>query len=434
MRLKRRGFTLIELLVVIAIIGLLIALLLPALTMVMEAARRMRCQANLKQFGIAMKNYHANNECYPPGFIIGLPPTNTIQVIAGGVSLRNSGFRLNGISSLLPYFEQQNLAGLYNYDLNWWDQAATVASTRIEVFMCPSSDDATVVEPRAANLAGGGAGGLTNFAPCHYVMNKGVSETWCVPFIREVFFKLLPAASAQALLAASPFVQIPAEERGPFDANSLIRDRDLLDGGSKTFLMGECAAGRRWEMCSDNGGLTGKLGGTTTCGNPLPAPNATPPRPFVAANPAIDYTGSPAYVRNAWLVTGVLPSSNETSDRILLVSNLASTVWPVNMNPVSSSYVGFSLGGDPLALIGGLANCRPFYDPAGDRSLGHSVNRPINLAGRNSRVSGFHSDHPGGANFLMGDGSVNFLSESVDISVLRGLSTIAGQEPVSLPD
>ncbi len=151
MRLRRRGFTLIELLVVIAIIGLLIALLLPALTMVMEAARRMRCQANLKQFGIALKGYHAQNDCFPPGLIIGLPPTNNIQVIQE-INLANTGFRLNGISSLLPYFEQQNLADLYNYDLNWWDQAQTVASTRIEVFMCPSSDDANILEPKAASI------------------------------------------------------------------------------------------------------------------------------------------------------------------------------------------------------------------------------------------------------------------------------------------
>ncbi len=104
------------------------------------------------------------------------------------------------------------------------------------------------------------------------------------------------------------------------------------------------------------------------------------------------------------------------------------------MNPVSDTYVSVSLSNPGLNTVAGLANCRPYYDPAGDRSLGHSPARPVLTANRNSRVSGFHSAHPGGANFLMGDGSVNFLSESVDISILRGLSTMAGGEPVALPE
>jgi prepilin-type N-terminal cleavage/methylation domain-containing protein/prepilin-type processing-associated H-X9-DG protein len=428
MRLKRRGFTLIELLVVIAIIGLLIALLLPALTMVMEAARRMRCQANLKQFGIALKGYHAQNECYPPGFIVGLPPTNDLAGLVAQVNLTSSGFRLNAISSLLPYFEQKNLSELYNYDLNWWGQPETVAQTRIEVFMCPSSDDANFVEQKAAAI--GGNTRMSNFAPTHYIMNKGVSEAWCIPFIREVLFKL-NASLAQGLLGSVPNPNIPAEERGPFDANSLVRDRDIIDGGSKTFLMGECATGRRWTMCTDNGQLQGVSGGTTICGNPYRAQNA----PAVQAIAAIDYTGQPAYVRNAWMVTGVLPGSLETREKVLLVSNLGSTVWPINTRPVSSSYINIDISNLNVAAVAQLANCRPFYDPnqPATRALGHSRERPIN-PDRVSRVSGFHSDHPGGANFLMGDGSVNFLSDSTDIIILRGLSTIAGGEVVALPE
>src|SRR6267143_57935 len=94
--LKRRsGFTLIELLVVIAIIAVLIALLLPAVQAAREAARRTQCRNNLKQFGLALNNYHASHQCYPPG----LP--QYVQVGTGG---RIDSFH-NAFYYLLPYTE-----------------------------------------------------------------------------------------------------------------------------------------------------------------------------------------------------------------------------------------------------------------------------------------------------------------------------------------
>ena len=412
MRRGRRGFTLIELLVVIAIIGILVALLLPALNMVMEAARRMRCQANLKQIGTAMKAYHGQYDCYPPGILLVVPDTNNAYVTDSNGSV---GFRMNGFSSMLPYLEQQSLLNLYNSEDMWWNASATVCATRIDLFICPSADDTNITEPGIAGLLGSSIQ-LSVFAPCHYALNKGVTDAWCQPFIREVVSKILPQLAG---LINPQNAVIPAEERGPFDLNSLIRDRDILDGSSKTFLVGEAATGRKWRMCSD------APGSKFSCGNPFSVPR-------VPGTAATDTSGQFVFYRWGWITTAVLPVNYESEKSLYLPCNLCCTIWPINLNPQPSSNVPFDTK-DVVTAIVGLTNCRPVYDPASDPALGHDSTRALNTA-RTGRVSGFHSVHPGGANFLMGDASVNFFSENMDVKNLRGLSTIAGGDQAALGD
>ncbi len=96
---RRSGFTLVELLVVIAIIGILVALLLPAVQAAREAARRMQCSNRLKQLGLANHNYHDVNKCLPP-WRAGTNRNNNDDA---------NGYRMGGLVSMLPYYEGQQI-------------------------------------------------------------------------------------------------------------------------------------------------------------------------------------------------------------------------------------------------------------------------------------------------------------------------------------
>jgi len=122
-RIHSAGFTLVELLVVIAIIGVLVALLLPAVQVAREAARRTSCQNNLRQLGLGLHSFHDGNGGFPPG-----------RVNASAISCSWPPF-------VLPFIEQKNLFERYRFDLRW-DDANTndncVIQTTIKIFLCPS--------------------------------------------------------------------------------------------------------------------------------------------------------------------------------------------------------------------------------------------------------------------------------------------------------
>jgi len=133
----RRGFTLVELLVVIAIIGILIALLLPAVQAAREAARRAQCSNNLKQFGLALHNYHAAYNVFTFGGL----RARALDDYGDAAPASCWG----GMIGLLPYLEQQPLYDVWTgspYAMPW-HHTSVQTTTQIPGFLCPSDSPTT---------------------------------------------------------------------------------------------------------------------------------------------------------------------------------------------------------------------------------------------------------------------------------------------------
>jgi prepilin-type N-terminal cleavage/methylation domain-containing protein len=207
----RRAFTLIELLVVIAIIGILIALLVPAVQQVRQAAARTQCQNNLKQLGLGVHNYQSTLGVYPPSMLI---PPGTV------FSTNNGSWSIHG--RILPYIERGNEYALVNLEMAWDAQGSTgVPTTKIPVFICPSELNDRVRVDAAGNAF---------VYPHNYGFNFG---TW--------------------------FVYDPATGQGGdgvFFPNARLKPPHIIDGLSNTLCASEVKAFTSYVRNTANPGAT----------------------------------------------------------------------------------------------------------------------------------------------------------------------------------
>ncbi|MFO1095039.1 MAG: DUF1559 domain-containing protein [Planctomycetaceae bacterium] len=212
----RTGFTLIELLVVIAIIAILIALLLPAVQQAREAARRVQCKNNLKQFGLALHNYHDVFGTFPPGMRF-----RKFDEPVGGAFF-----------SLLPYIEQANIQTTIDTSLEWFNTPAALCRLPLPLFVCPSDpapNPAFYPAIAAANFPAGGT-----FAISSYGINLGANDAICHS----------PGGGAPPVTPQS----------GVFANQSKTRIASIIDGTSNTFALLEAAGGFR--LCNGVGCTT----------------------------------------------------------------------------------------------------------------------------------------------------------------------------------
>jgi prepilin-type N-terminal cleavage/methylation domain-containing protein len=231
MRIRRRGFTLIELLVVIAIIAILIALLLPAVQQAREAARRTQCKNNLKQWGLALHNYHDTFTIFPYG--------HQQELYRGQERRRDCWFQ-----RVLPYIEQGNLYATYEaYPRVNAYEGEYIHRIRNKSIVGPISGGSCPSDPNSPGI--GGNGGQTAFQT-NYAVSGGVGTGVTI----DPTTKIITVTNRNI-----PNSGIPGT--GLFYRNSSTGFRTCTDGSSNTLLMSEGIVKAKASGWGDLGGVWG---------------------------------------------------------------------------------------------------------------------------------------------------------------------------------
>lgn len=231
MKRTNRGFTLIELLVVIAIIGILVGLLLPSVQSAREAGRRIHCQNNLKQMGLAITLFHDVNKALPPARLANRPGSPVGQDCA---SDQPSWF-----VHIMPYIEQGNLYD--EFDIFDSIEIAPLDSRQsaLSVYICPSRRSIqeaivseSVVEERAPCGCGGTISRIPGGALGDYAANHGDVSPGAVGADTDFYYG---GNGTGSLISSRPI----CNSDSPIGWMDRVKMSSLLDGTSNTFLVGE---------------------------------------------------------------------------------------------------------------------------------------------------------------------------------------------------
>jgi prepilin-type N-terminal cleavage/methylation domain-containing protein/prepilin-type processing-associated H-X9-DG protein len=362
---KRRGFTLIELLVVIAIIAVLIALLLPAVQAAREAARRAQCTNNMKQLGLAVHNYLAQQNALPPLYT----SFNYVGTATPNVNFGGGPWPLGWAVALLPFVEQQALYNSANYSAGSYDPQNynTLSFTKVATLVCPS--ESLAVGPWVSSNV---ANYRANF------QGPPTIGTWSGPIV--VF------ANNQSLSGPSSYNN---SYMGPVTPGS------ITDGLSNTAAISE------------------KLIGTSGFGNSSGASTIT------AANRAMALRGM--------FATNIAISSKLDSGGQVVAQQFYTACNSIPGTQTLSTYSGYWCGATWNGSHGGTLNFNAYdhwntpnkWSCLSSDSPGSIQNSPGSWTDAITATS----NHPSGVNVAFCDGSVRFVKDSISPQTWWALGT-----------
>jgi prepilin-type N-terminal cleavage/methylation domain-containing protein/prepilin-type processing-associated H-X9-DG protein len=373
----RRGFTLIELLVVIAIIAVLIALLLPAVQAAREAARRAQCTNNLKQIGLALHNYHTGMDTFPMA------------------------------CSKDPLFSAADTDGQYGYG-RWTGWSA-------QALLLGYMDQTPLYNAANFALGPGATGAMIGSLPNSTIYNTVINNYLCPSDPNADFDR---SNSYNASIGSTTFYS-PIRTSGMFAVWTCYGIRDCTDGTSNTIAFAESLTGQ------DTTGFGYTIGmnqatGTQYRGNFI----TTAADPNIASSQGSD---DPV----PWWPTDQFLYASANAAGVLQGLTNCGTAWSSLSTANFSSMRGFcwadACGGWTYCNIIQTPNRDPLFSGGGCR-----FGPPGASQGTDSSFSyAVSSNHPGGANVLMADGSVHFIKDSVNRLTWWGLGTRNGGEIIS---